>query len=214
MMHTIETPNNKLLFRESLYNVPFNNLAYFSKNFLFLPSFYYKFLLHVHVSFFPPSYLFPFLSSRLLLGALVHSHAILIIDSSLSDANQLTSFLDAVKLFLKEQVSAIAKFNIIRYSYTYICNTINVHVLTIHVHMYIRTFYMYILCHVTRRCTGGLTSFADNLLKVLPGVVQEGIEWLGEAHSSSSNAPMTNNLIEAVTRAIACEGVSYINKYW
>ena len=56
------------------------------------------------------------LSSRLLLGALVHSHAILIIDSSLSDANQLTSFLDAVKLFLKEQVSAIVKFNIIRYA--------------------------------------------------------------------------------------------------
>uniref|UniRef100_A0A1X7T005 VWFA domain-containing protein n=1 Tax=Amphimedon queenslandica TaxID=400682 RepID=A0A1X7T005_AMPQE len=108
-------------------------------------------------------------SSRLLLGALVHSHAIIIIDSSLSDANQLTSFLDAVKLFLKEQVSAIVKFNIIR-------------------------------------CTGGLTSFADNLLKVLPGVVQEGIQWLDEAHSSSFNAPMTNNLIEAVTRAIACEG--------
>ena len=67
------------------------------------------------------------------------------------------------------------------------------------------------------RCTGSLTSFADNLLKVLPGVVQEGIDWLDEAHSSSANAPMTNNLIEAVTRAIACEGVSYsvssTNKY-
>ena len=58
------------------------------------------------------------------------------------------------------------------------------------------------------RCTGSLTGFADNLLKVTPEVVRESVDWLDEGHVTSSSVAMTNNLVEAVTRAIACEGVS------
>ena len=41
-----------------------------------------------------------------------------------------------------------------------------------------------------------------------PEVVRESVDWLDEGHVTSSSVAMTNNLVEAVTRAIACEGVS------
>ena len=54
------------------------------------------------------------ITSRLMLGALVHSRAMIIADSTISDPSQLVSYINAIKFLIKEQISQIDKFNIIR----------------------------------------------------------------------------------------------------
>ena len=60
------------------------------------------------------------------------------------------------------------------------------------------------------RCTGGLSCYNEGgLIDVTTKTIEAAIQWLEEGQPTS-NVPLTNNLVEAMTQSITSEGVCVI----
>jgi hypothetical protein len=59
------------------------------------------------------------------------------------------------------------------------------------------------------RCTGGLSSFSNGLCDVTPKTIKEAVEWLNSGQPTT-NVPLLNNIIEAVSNGLATEGADAV----